>query len=98
MKPELPCHLVWLGQQLRIFIAPWNLKSLVGIDVQDPVAGRLLQCKVAGRREVVARGKVMQFGWKSAGYFDRPVARAGVDHDDLINVADQRGKTICDEF
>ena len=63
---------------------------LVGVDVEDPVAGREVERRVAGEREVGLPLVVPYTRAVPLGDGDGVVGRPGVDDDDLVDQAVQR--------
>ncbi|MNY37586.1 hypothetical protein D3C86_1721590 [compost metagenome] len=61
------------------------LEPLVGVEHEDPVTGGVFEGGVAGGREVAGPGCVEHPGAMALGDGDRPIGRAGVDHDDLVH-------------
>ncbi len=89
METKIPGHLAVIGQHRFQMGRVRHLETLVGIDVQDPAARRLVDRKVAGCGEVVAPRKMIEFDWKLPRLFKRVVARPGIDQDDLVYFADK---------
>ena len=61
--------------------------DLVGVEVDDPVARRGLEGDVARRGEIAGPLGLHDRGAERPGDLDRAVGRAGVDDDDLVEVA-----------
>ncbi len=97
MEAQVPRDLAAVGKHGIEDGAVGNVEPLVGVDVEDPVAARLLQRVVARGGEVVAPGEVSELDRKLLRLRDRVVARSGVDHNDLVDVADERLQTPFDE-
>ena len=104
-RPGLPAHddggrVVTLERQHRVeVVSPHQLADdrvvargnrLVGVERQDPVAGRLRDAEVAGGAEVVLPRKVKEPGPERARDLDGPVRAAGVDDDEIIPEAAHR--------
>ena len=65
-------------------------EMLVGVEVDDPVAGRVLERAVARIREGAVPGEVHDPGAERPGDLDRGVGRAGVDDHHLVDGARDR--------
>ena len=80
------------GEQRRGRRRSRRRTSLVGVDAEDPVAGREVEAAVARRGEVALPGFVRDDGAVLLGHRDRAVGRTGVDDDDLVDQAAERGQ------
>ena len=63
--------------------------AFVGVDVEDPLAGRAVEGDVAGSREVFRPDMVEHEGSARLGDSDRRIGRPGVDDDDFVDNAGQ---------
>ena len=67
-----------------------RLQSLIGVDVQYPVAAAFSEAEIAGRGEIIGPGKVSDEGAMRSGDLHRVIIGAGIDDDDFVNLSRQR--------
>jgi hypothetical protein len=60
------------------------VEPVVGVEPDDPLAGRMPQALIAGRGEVIDPGKVEDAGDELGGQVAGAVLRPGVHHEDLV--------------
>src|SRR5262249_55190578 len=65
-KAHPPRRLAAIGECCLKVRAIAYFEPLIGVDIEDPVPGGLLEREIARGREVVAPGKGMERDWKSA--------------------------------
>jgi hypothetical protein len=69
-------------------------QTLVGVDIEDEVAGRRFERMVASRGEIVVPAPLKNTGSKRRGNLSRAIGRAGICYDDLIDLIANRAQAL----
>ena len=72
-------------------------ETLVGIDIEDPFAGCLIERKIARGGKIVTPIEAIKRDRKAARSFDGVVARPGINQHDLVDAVGERFKAFFDE-
>ena len=76
------------------YAATFCIQALVGVDIENEVAGRRFERVIASCGKIVVPGPFKNAGSKRRGNLSRPVGRAGVRYDDLIDLVANRAQAL----
>lgn len=84
-----PCNCILSIHTIRIqnildLINQFPIKTLIGIEIKDPIRLRLLQGKIALCGKIIRPSTERDFGTMCLCQFDCLIRAAGIDDDDLI--------------
>jgi hypothetical protein len=80
------------GEQAPQASAVLFIDSIVGVEPEDPVAGGVVDARIAGGGKIIAPGEVEDAGAETGGQLAGAVGGAGVHHDGLVHQVGRRPK------